>query len=277
MREGLLYCLFDTPDRIQHMFWRFREQAHPANRGHAPQSEMHSVIERHYEDCDAIVGRVLERVDDATLCIVLSDHGFGSFQRGVHLNRWLLDQGLLRLKPGVEPGDPSADLLTGIDWGRTKAYAVGLGSLYLNIDDREGEGVVPPGDARELAMEIAGRLRGLEDPDRREIAIRDVKTREEIWHGPYAEASPDLLVLFADGYRVSWGTALGSVPEGWFEDNVRKWAGDHVLDPTLVPGVLFMNRPFDGNSPRLLDLAPTVLDAMGAPRGEQMEGESLFA
>jgi predicted AlkP superfamily phosphohydrolase/phosphomutase len=277
LREGLLYCLFDTPDRIQHMFWRFREEAHPANRGRMPQPEMHSVIEGHYQECDAIVGRALARADEATLFVVLSDHGFGSFQRGVHVNRWLLDQGLLGLKPGVEPGDSADELLQGIDWERTKAYAIGLGSVYLNIEGREGEGVVKPGEARELAMEIAGRLRGLEDPDRGEIAVRDVKTREEIWHGPHAKESPDLLLLFANGYRVSWGTALGAVPEGWFEDNVGKWAGDHILDPPLVPGVLFMNRAFDGSDPRLLDLAPTVLGALGVPKGERMEGESLFA
>jgi bisphosphoglycerate-independent phosphoglycerate mutase (AlkP superfamily) len=70
---------------------------------------------------------------------------------------------------------------------------------------------------------------------------------------------------------------LGAVPEGWFEDNVGKWAGDHILDPPLVPGVLFMNRAFDGRDPRLLDLAPTVLGALGVPKGKRMEGESLFA
>jgi len=276
-REGLLYCLFDTPDRIQHMFWRFREEDHPANRGREPQPEMRAVIERHYQECDAIVGRALARADDATLFVVLSDHGFGSFQRGVHVNRWLLDHGLLAVKPGLEPGEPAGDLLAGIDWGRTKAYAIGLGSVYLNIEGREGEGVVKPAEARELAVEIAARLRGLEDPHRGEVAVRDVKTREEIWHGPYAEDSPDLVVLFADGYRVSWGTALGAVPEGWFEDNVRKWGGDHIVDPPLVPGVLFMNRAFNGKAPHLLDLAPTVLDALGVPKGERMEGKSLFA
>ena len=32
-REGFFYCLYDTPDRVQHMFWRFREPDHPANDG----------------------------------------------------------------------------------------------------------------------------------------------------------------------------------------------------------------------------------------------------
>jgi predicted AlkP superfamily phosphohydrolase/phosphomutase len=277
-REGLLFCLFDTPDRIQHMFWRFGEPDHPANRGRDPDPEMSAVIERHYQECDGIVGRVLARIDDsATLFIVLSDHGFSSFQRGFHANTWLLDQGYLALKSGLEPGPPAGDLLQGIDWSRTTAYAVGLGSLYLNVAGREGEGTVDPSRALEVGLEIAARLRGLRDPERGGTAIRDIKIREEIWSGPFAADSPDLVLLFADGYRVSWETGLGAVPRGWFEDNLRKWGGDHILDPPLVPGVLFMNQPFSTGEPRLLDLAPTILEALGVPKGEVMEGVSLLS
>jgi predicted AlkP superfamily phosphohydrolase/phosphomutase len=275
LREGFLYCLFDTPDRIQHMFWRFGEPDHPANRGRPVDPDHRSVIERHYRECDAIVGRVLERVDDSTLCVVVSDHGFTSFQRGFHMNTWLLDHGYLALEPGREPGPSAGSLLEGIDWTRTRAYAVGLGSVYLNLRGREAEGIVDPEAAAEVGGEIAARLRGLRDPDRGGVAVRDVKAREEIWRGPHAADSPDLLLLFADGYRVSWGTGLGEVPTGWFEDNVRKWGGDHVVDPALVPGVLFMNRPFRDGA-RLLDLAPTILDAFDQPTGERMEGGSLL-
>ena len=101
-------------------------------------------------------------------------------------------------------------------------------------------------------------------------------TRDEVHTGPYAAESPDLMVNFADGYRVSWGTALGAVPEGLFEDNVKKWSGDHLMDPALVPGVLFMSRPFRGEGAELADLAPTILGALGVPRGPEMEGESLL-
>ena len=34
--SGLLYCLFDTTDRVQHLFWRFRDPGHPANAGRPP-------------------------------------------------------------------------------------------------------------------------------------------------------------------------------------------------------------------------------------------------
>jgi hypothetical protein len=119
-------------------------------------------------------------------------------------------------------------------------------------------------------------LVGLVDGEGGAAPVRSVATREELYRGPYAHESPDLVVNFADGYRVSWGTALGAVPQGQFEDNVKKWSGDHLMDPALVPGVLFMNRGFRGDGASLLDLAPTILAALGTPSGSAMEGGSLL-
>src|SRR2546422_6226252 len=86
------------------MFWRFREPGHPANNGGSCK-EMTRVIEDHYRRCDDIVGRALAHAEEDTLCIVLSDHGFNSFQRGVHLNTWLLDHGFLALRTDARARD----------------------------------------------------------------------------------------------------------------------------------------------------------------------------
>jgi predicted AlkP superfamily phosphohydrolase/phosphomutase len=273
--EGLLFCLFDTPDRVQHMFWRFLEPDHPANAVHgAARRDYAHVIDDHYRRCDRTVGEVLDAIDDRTLVIVLSDHGFGSFQRGVHLNAWLLEQGLLTLEAGVSPGADAGEFLRHVDWRRTKAYALGIGSIYLNVAGREGNGIVPPGDADALAGEIAGALAGMVDPGRGTVAIRGAKTRREAYGGPFAAESPDVVAEFAAGYRASWTTALGGVPAGLFEDNTKRWGGDHIVDPALTPGVLLMNAPFDVAGPSLLDLAPTILAALGVPAA--LEGKSLL-
>jgi predicted AlkP superfamily phosphohydrolase/phosphomutase len=270
---GFFFCLFDTPDRVQHMFWRFREGQREARL--APL--LARVIEDHYADCDRVVGEALRYADDQTLVAVLSDHGVSSFRRGVHINTWLHDQGLLALRDGAKPGDEAADFLRTVDWERTRAYALGLSGIYLNLKGREARGIVEPGEADALARAIAGGLAGLGDPAHGTPAIRSVLTRAQVYHGPYAEESPDLVVNFAEGYRVSWGTALGAVPAAHFEDNVKKWSGDHLMDPSLVPGVLFMNRPFRSEGAGLADLAPTILTALGVPPGAAMEGGSLLA
>jgi predicted AlkP superfamily phosphohydrolase/phosphomutase len=258
------------------MFWRFLDPDHPAQRA-APVQGFENVIEDHYRACDAILGRVLAAVDPETLVITLSDHGFTGFRRGVHLNGWLRREGLLALKPGVAPGAEAGDYLQKVDWTRTKAYAVGIGSVYLNLRGREGEGIVPPDEAPELTRRIADGLGGLVDPMTGEVAVRGATAREAAYRGPFAAESPDLVVRFAEGYRASWTTAVGGVPEDLFEDNVKRWSGDHIVDPELVPGVLLMNRPFRGERARLVDLAPTILTALGAPAHAAMEGEALLS
>jgi predicted AlkP superfamily phosphohydrolase/phosphomutase len=273
--EGFFFCLFDTPDRVQHMFWRFGEQKHPANR--APfRPEMIRVVEEHYRACDEIVGRALEYADDQTLMIVLSDHGMSSFQRGVHLNAWLHDNGLLTLKSGQHPGDDQGDFFPNVDWSRTKAYALGLSGIYLNLQGREEQGIVAADEIELLKNSIVEGLANLPDALNRKVAVRSVATREQVYHGAYAQESPDLVVNFAAGYRVSWGTALGGIPAGQFEDNEKKWGGDHIIDPSLVPGVLFMNQPFRAEGPNLMDMGPTILEALDVPKGAAMEGASLL-
>lgn len=275
-RDGLVFCLFDTPDRVQHMFWRFLEPDHPAQRA-APVTGFDHAIEDHYRACDAILGRVLAAVDPETLVISLSDHGFTGFRRGLHLNAWLLREGLLALKPGVSPGEEAGEYLRNVDWSRTKAYAVGIGSVYLNLRGREGQGIVAPEEAAELSGRIAGGLAGLLDPETGGVAVRGATPRAAAYSGPFVAESPDLVVRFAEGYRASWTTAVGGVPRDLFEDNTKRWSGDHIVDPELVPGVLLMNRPFQSLRTRLIDLAPTILAALGAPRGAAMEGETLLS
>ena len=258
--EGFFFCLFDTPDRVQHMFWR--DGAH--------------TVEEQYRACDRVIGQALEFVDDQTLLIVLSDHGMNSFERGFNLNTWLWEQGLLALKWGVAPGADAGDFLRAVDWSRTKAYALGLSGIYINQRGREAQGIVEPSEAKALQSKLTNTLTGLIDEEHRRLAIRSVLTREQLFQGAYAHESPDLLVNYNNGYRVSWATSLGGIPQNVFEDNTKKWSGDHLVDPALVPGVLFMNQPFQTERASLLDMAPTILAALGLPKGEAMEGTNLL-
>ncbi len=270
--RGLLFCLFDTPDRIQHMFWRSTEPEHPANQGRTAR-EFAQVIDDHYERCDRIVAEVLRVTDDRTLVMVLSDHGFTSFRRGVNLNRWLVQAGWMKLKDNSEPG---GDFFHDVDWGGTRAYALGFGSVYLNLAGREGEGIVSRQDRAAEASRLAGEITGLEDP-RGGVAVVGANSRDELYSGSRIAEAPDVVVRFASGYRASWGTALGGAPMELFEDNTRKWAGDHIVDPLLVPGVLFVNREMPVDAPRLMDCTATILDELGAVAPPEAEGTSFRA
>lgn len=274
--EGFFFCLYDTPDRLAHMFWRFREPEHPANKGQ-PVDQYRLAIEDHYRVLDNIIGKVLKYVDDQTLFMVLSDHGMNSFSRGLNLNTWLYENGFLALKNNIRPGEENGDFFPNVDWDRTQAYALGLGGIFLNIRQREANGIVSIQDAPKLSQTIQLGLTGLRDTVNGSVAVNSVFHRDELYQGPYTAEAPDLLVNFNAGYRVSWGTPLGDVPAGLFEDNTKRWGGDHVIDPALVPGVFFMNQPFSGRKPiSLVDLAPTILGSLGVGRGPAMQGEDLL-
>lgn len=276
MKEGFLFCLFDTPDRLQHMMWRFGDQRHPlySEDGH---KRFGTVIQEHYRDCDALVGRVMRHVDDDTLLVVLSDHGFASFRRGVELNAWLAANGWLRAKPGVHERDSKEnEMLRGIDWGETKAYAVGLGSIYLNLRGREAEGIVDPSEAESTRRKIAEQLTGLADPMTGEASVRRVLCRDDIYSGPCIEDAPDLLVQCQDGYRVAWGTALGGIGKEIFEDNGRAWSGDHIIDSTLVPGFIAANISLRPGEIRMVDMVPSILRSLNVPVPADCEGSPAW-
>ncbi len=273
LRKGTLTCVFDGVDRIQHMFWRYIEKGHPAARGTSG-SEHADAIEKIYRHSDELVGKVMARLRRDDLLMVVSDHGFASFRRGVNLNAWLLSKGWLALKEG---GDGSAEWLHDVDWSRTKAYALGLTGMFLNIEGREGKGIVKPGEeAARVKAEIMAALKGLRDTGTGETAINEAFDTAKLYSGPYLPNAPDLIIGFNAGYRTSWDGATGVVSGPVFEDNTKAWSGDHCIDPRLVPGVLFASRKIDRKDPALVDIAPTVLRLFGLDPPAHMDGKPLY-
>lgn len=271
--KGLCACVFDTTDRVQHMFFRCLDPDHPANRGKETE-KYRNVIRDLYMRMDVLMGRLLEVIDDKTLLLAISDHGFTQFKRGLNLNTWLRDNGYLCLQQGRSR---SGDWLQGVDWERTRAFALGLTGVFINRKGREARGIVEEGEPlAALRKEISRKLTGLVDPETGQTAIRRVVETECAFNGPYTYDAPDLLVGYNAGYRASWDGAMGRVTPSQFEDNTRHWSGDHCVDPVLVPGVLFSNRRIRRENPGLTDVAPTVLQALGVEQPGHMKGHPLI-
>jgi predicted AlkP superfamily phosphohydrolase/phosphomutase len=270
--RGLCTCVFDTTDRIQHMFFRCLDESHPANRGKEVE-KYKNVIEALYLRMDKLIGKVLEKVDDKTVIIVMSDHGFTQFKRGVNLNTWFLQNGYLSLKDGKTT---SGDWFENVDWKKTKAFSLGLTGVFINRKGREANGIVEEGDElRNLKRELMQKLKGLVDEETGEVSILDVVDTESALSGPYAYDAPDLLVGYNAGYRNSWTCATGRVTEKVFEDNTKHWSGDHCVDPKVVPAVLFVNREINTTRPDIKDIAPTVLKLFGVGIPKYMKGKPL--
>jgi predicted AlkP superfamily phosphohydrolase/phosphomutase len=271
LRKGALVCVFDATDRIQHMFWRYLDPGHPA-RGAEPGRHQDAIADL-YRHNDALVGRVMQQLKADDVLMVVSDHGFTSFRRGVNLNAWLHREGYLVLKPG---SDGRFEWLREVDWSATQAYCVGLTGMFLNLKGREAQGVVEPGaDAAALKTELIARLNGLRDTDKGEVAIREVFDTATLYTGPYVGNAPDLLIGYNAGYRASWDGATGVVASAVFTDNTKAWSGDHCVDPRLVPGVIFCNRSIQTLEPSLIDIAPTALRLFGIEPPAYMDGRPL--
>jgi predicted AlkP superfamily phosphohydrolase/phosphomutase len=272
LRQGTLVCVFDATDRIQHMFWRYLDPGHPAARGRKD-PEHRDAIRELYRRNDALVGRVRAQLRDGDVLMVISDHGFSSFRRGVNLNSWLRQEGSLTLQDGADGSD---EWLRSVDWTKTRAYCLGLTGMFLNLRGREAHGIVEPGEpAAALKREIIAKLNGLVDAETGDIGIREAFDTAALYTGPYLENAPDLLIGYNAGYRTSWDCATGVVAAPVFEDNVKAWSGDHCIDPRLVPGVFFCNRAIETDDPALIDIAPTALKLFGIEPPAHMEGRAL--
>ena len=271
--SGLLAFVFDSSDRIQHAFWSMRDPQHPAYDATLA-AKYADVIPAVYREMDDVIGEVLAKCDSKTALIVLSDHGFNSFRRAVHVNRWLIENGYMTLKAGKAA--EGEELFRSVDWSKTQAYAVGFASVYLNVKGREGQGTVDPAGASALAAEIAGKLRAWKDPVGGAELFRNVYLAADLYSGKVAASGPDLVLGLNPGYRASWQTALGGAPLGLVEDNTKRWSGDHLIDPTCVPGILFSNQKVTLANPGLTSIAPTVLKCLGVKPPEQMSAQPLF-
>jgi len=283
--DDLLVQQFEFPDRVGHVFWRLIDPQHPAyNAALVP--KWGDALLRAYQLMDAIVGDAMRAADaHHAALIVLSDHGFASFRKSVNYNTWLVINGYLTVKTGVQVRERNVEMLfdqgqfwENVDWSKTRAYAMGLGEVYINVRGREAKGIVEPGAEYDaLKAELKQRLAAMADPETGEHPVRRVIAREEAYRQFDPNMIPDLFVTNNDGYRVSWQTSLGGIPKDLIEPNKQVWSGDHCsVDPEIVRGIFFYNRKLTTDrAPYIADVYPTVLGLLGVKPPYQLDGVEL--
>lgn len=266
--NGLLAFVFDTSDRVEHMYWE--DSGLKSNKTIIISNE----IEDYFIEKDKFLGEVMDKIDSNTALMIVSDHGFTSFERSVNLNSWLVENGYMVLD--AKPDDKnSGELFSLVDWEKTKAYSLGFGSIYINLKGREGKGIVDPKEKDQLEDEIKSKLKKLKDPENGKLAVTESYKSSETYHGEYAADAPDLVVGFSQGYRAGWQNAVGGVTPKIFADNEKHWKGDHIVDPSHVPGIIITNFKLNTNDTSQLDVAPTILSILGIEVPADMDGKSL--
>jgi predicted AlkP superfamily phosphohydrolase/phosphomutase len=266
---GLLFYYFSEADQVSHMVWRSMDPSHPAY-DEDSDSPYADVIPQIYQRFDQLVGETMERMPHGTLLVVMSDHGFTSWRRTFNLNSWLRDEGYLAVRDRFARQDPG--LFSNVNWTRTRAYGLGMNGLYLNLKGREKDGTVSQEERETLIREIEEKLLALRDSGSGAPVVKAVY-RQGHYSGASAATGPDMVIGYADGFRCGSDSAVGAVPRVVLEDNTGQWSGDHCMDPSVVPGILFTSRPLALPASRLSELGAAIVAEFQAV-GERTPAES---
>jgi len=272
----ILISAWTATDRIAHMYWRYMDPEHPlyTEEGAAKYGD---TLERSYRKMDEIVGKIFPEIRENDLFMVMSDHGFETSRKGFNLNTWLVRNGYAVLKGQTDAATAFGQkgFMLDFDWSKTKAYAVGLSSMYLNIQGREKKGIVPSSESDALIQELRAKLLAVTDPDNGAKVFDEIYTRD-IYSGECKRDAPDIVMGYAKGYQNTKSTAKGAIPKELFDVNDDKWSGDHVAsDAARVPGMLFTNKPLARTEPDIKDLGVSALAYSGTAIPPDLEGKSL--
>lgn len=276
--DATFFYLSDV-DLQCHMLWRHGDPKNPTAPPHPAYEPISAAkhsgdIENYYIHVDQLLGRIRSELPPESLLMVMSDHGFQPYRREVNLNSWLRDNGWLTLKDGKHTGH----IATGdIDWSKTKAYGIGFNALYLNIQGRESQGIIPPNEAAAEAAKLATQLKELIDPQNGAHVVLEVSSAADVFHGARVSEAPDLIVGYDKGYGCSDQSTLGEITDTILEDNVSRWSGNHLMAASVVPGVVLANRPLAAGQHHLIDVTSTLLAWYGVPALSGMTGHSILA
>ncbi len=258
------------PDRIHHGMWKYVDPEHPL---HEPGNRFQNSILNYYKYLDEEIGTILEKIGDETVVLLVSDHGAKRMDGGICFNDWLIQQGWLAVKE--MPDKPAQLKNDNIDWSKTKVWGSGgyYGRLFLNVKGREPDGQIDPADYDKFRAEVIEKVEAITDPDGNNIGSKAFKP-EEIY--PVVNGiAPDLIVYFGD---LKW-RSLGSIgnPEIWsFENDTGPDDANHAQHGVFI--LYDPKNPGNGKTyegAHLMDVAPTVLDALSEPIPEDFEGKVI--
>lgn len=279
----VLVHYFEFTDRVQHMMFRYFDPKHPLYTPEGAARWGGSILQS-YQEMDRIVGDVMKKMPQGTKLMVVSDHGFASFRRGMNYNTWLAKNGYMKLT-GEEAGRKNledlfdqGDFFTNVDWSQTRAYALGLGQIYVNLEGREKQGIVKAGEEyRQLVAEIKQKLEAYVDEETGEKPVAHVFTRDEAYGTYDPELIPDMIPSNSEGYRVGWQDSLGGIAKTVVEPNLEIWSGDHCsVYPPLVEGILFSNFKLNAQGAYMGDVMPTILALYKVQPPTKLDGRSLL-
>jgi predicted AlkP superfamily phosphohydrolase/phosphomutase len=299
-KTDFLMIVFMSLDKVQHVFWKYLDPQSPLY--HTGQGKRYrELVIPCYEQIDAVVGRLMARCDAHTTLILMSDHGFGTLDKYLDLNRWLADRGLFRLRKGrvlfrelqrrlgitgvTLPqlhGGVAADpkKMDCIDWKRTLAFCGEISGqgIFINLRGRDPQGVVEPGPEYDRVRDqIIDGLLNWREPGSDHPIVDRVYKREELYTGAHVDKAPDLLVVMRN-YSYLLLNSVRFTQQGYLRE-IDDARGFHRPDGVFLAWGHQISSGKQVNGAEIIDLAPTILHLLGVPVPQNMDGkvlESMF-
>ncbi len=259
-------------DRAHHGFWRYHD---PAHRLYEVGNKYENAIKDYYRYIDRELGEMLAAVDDNTVVLVVSDHGAKRMDGGFCLNQWLHQEGYLVFKNELPANGPVSFEEMDVDWARTTAWGSGgyYGRLWLNVQGREPQGLVPPADFERVRAEIGEKLERLADHTGQ--PLRNVCYKPEAIYREVRNISSDLIIYFGELHWRSVGS-LGHPGVHIFENDTGPDDANHAQEGLIIyydPKKRLGGRRLAGL--QLMDVAPTILKLLGQPVPAEMQGKVI--
>jgi len=271
--SGVLFFYFSTLDQNSHMLWWQRDSESPIFSKEI-YDKYGDLVAYLYMEMDDVLKETLQKIEDDVTILIISDHGFAPYYKKFNLNTWLYKEGYIKMNR--EWNQEKHKFFETLNWSETKAYGLGINSLYINLRGREITGIVDGFEKLELLKEIKEKLLMIKDPETGKNVIKNVYIVNELYPNSDLENMPDMIIGYASGYRCSDESALGEFPKGILKVNTDKWSGDHCMDYTEVPGILISNKKITKDKCYLYDVTPTILKEYNINTPEHMKGSPFF-
>jgi predicted AlkP superfamily phosphohydrolase/phosphomutase len=258
-------------DRMHHGFWRFHD---PQHRLYEAGNPFENAIRDYYKMMDSFAAELLELAGDDVTMLVVSDHGVSRMDGGICVNEWLWQNGWLAFKTPPAEGQLTKIEDADIDWAHTRAWSSGgyYGRVFLNVEGREPQGIVPADHYEQVRDELASAITSIPDPQGEPLNTRVFKP--QAIYQQVNGVAPDLMVYFGDLHWRSVGT-LGHGRHYTFENDTGPDDANHAVN-----GMFILHEPVQKGAGRvaghqLMDIAPTLLNRLQIPVPAEMQGHII--
>jgi predicted AlkP superfamily phosphohydrolase/phosphomutase len=214
-------------DRLHHFFF-----------DSAREGKHYDIFEKYYRELDSFIGTMAKKAakDDAVF-LTCSDHGFTPIKKEVYLNRWLIENGYLKLDSGEGLKGMTSD---------TKAFCLDPSRIYIHLKDKYKRGTAKQADCEALVDELKEKLLGIAFEG--QTVINTAFLKNEIFHGTHADDGPDVYLLPNYGFDLK-----GSTSKDYIFGNSH-FRGMHTYDDAH----LFLSLPVDTEDMKIENVAGIV-------------------